>query len=293
MKYYIVYKTTNLINNKFYIGIHTQNIPPFEFDGYLGSGKLLKLAIAKHGESNFVRETLFVYGDYEKVREKERELVDKEFTLKEDTYNISVGGTGGDTMAGASDEEKRVLSEKLRKSLSERNLEEIYTDKVREKLSNSAKIRMVEFPHTLPNNKGRIHTEEAMHSFLQSGIKRKNRFIWITNGDITVHYDKTKELPTGWTNGRGNDVPKFISHTEESKNKIRNSPRIKGIVCVTNGIDNIKLQPNDEIPVGYVLGMTQKHDFKWYTNGKENKRVNNGEEIENGWYRGRTIEKRK
>ena len=35
--YWIVYQTTNLINNKIYIGVHkTKN--PHEFDGYLGNG---------------------------------------------------------------------------------------------------------------------------------------------------------------------------------------------------------------------------------------------------------------
>jgi len=48
--HYIVYKTTNLINKKIYIGIHsTENIN----DGYLGSGTALKRAIAKHGKENF------------------------------------------------------------------------------------------------------------------------------------------------------------------------------------------------------------------------------------------------
>lgn len=52
---YLVYKTTNTINGKYYIGIHKQK--DALFDGYYGSGVLLHSAIKKYGVSNFIRET--------------------------------------------------------------------------------------------------------------------------------------------------------------------------------------------------------------------------------------------
>lgn len=53
--YYIVYRTTNHVNEKFYIGSHqTKKIN----DGYLGSGKYLKKAIKKYGRKNFTRDIL-------------------------------------------------------------------------------------------------------------------------------------------------------------------------------------------------------------------------------------------
>ena len=87
---YIVYKTTNLINGKVYVGVHYTN--PEIFDGYLGCGvtkkdkkKKTKLglpaAIRKYGYENFQRETLFVYPDSEEGRleayEKEKEIVNE------------------------------------------------------------------------------------------------------------------------------------------------------------------------------------------------------------------------
>jgi hypothetical protein len=91
--YYTIYKTTNLITNKIYIGQHITN--NFD-DGYLGSGKNLKHDIKKYGKENFVKEILFIFDNFEDMDNKEKELITKEFVLREDTYNIIIGGQGFD-----------------------------------------------------------------------------------------------------------------------------------------------------------------------------------------------------
>lgn len=90
---YIVYKTTNLINGKFYVGIHgTEN--PEVFDGYFGSGVYLKNAIKKHGKENFLRETLIdCFDDHEEAYSIELMLV-KTKDLDPRSYNLAPGGTG-------------------------------------------------------------------------------------------------------------------------------------------------------------------------------------------------------
>ena len=91
-KYYLVYKTTNLVNGKIYIGKHeTDNLD----DGYLGSGNLLRRAIKKYGEENFKREILFECSTIEEMNAKEAELVNEEFLKRDDVYNIKLGGNGG------------------------------------------------------------------------------------------------------------------------------------------------------------------------------------------------------
>lgn len=96
---YVIYKTTNEVNGKIYIGIHkTKN----KYDSYLGSGKHLVRAINKYGKENFKKEILFEYEDHEEdmAWAKEKELVNKDFVLSDDNYNISIGGYKPPVMVG-------------------------------------------------------------------------------------------------------------------------------------------------------------------------------------------------
>lgn len=90
--YYTIYKTTNLINGKFYIGKHqTKNLD----DGYMGSGINIKSAIAKYGLENFKKDILYIFETEEEMNAKEKELVTGEFCQRENTYNLCEGGKGG------------------------------------------------------------------------------------------------------------------------------------------------------------------------------------------------------
>ena len=102
--YHILYKTTNKINGKHYVGIHrTDDLN----DGYLGSGRNLRQAIKKYGVDAFEREVLKFCQSYDELIEEERKIVTTEFCMREDTYNIELGGAGG-----------KVWTEELRQTMS-------------------------------------------------------------------------------------------------------------------------------------------------------------------------------
>ena len=82
----IVYKTINLINNKFYIGQDSKNNP-----NYLGSGLLLKKAINKYGKENFRKEILEYCQSKQELNEAEVWWIDY-LKAKELGYNIRNGG---------------------------------------------------------------------------------------------------------------------------------------------------------------------------------------------------------
>ena len=92
MKHYI-YKTTNLINGKIYIGKRSHENP--EKDKYLGSGNVLKQAISKYGKQNFKKEILAIFLTEEQAYQKQSQLVTMQFIQRNDTYNICPGGRGG------------------------------------------------------------------------------------------------------------------------------------------------------------------------------------------------------
>jgi hypothetical protein len=87
--HHLIYKTRNLINGEFYIGIHSTEDPQ---DQYLGSGFRLKNSIQKYGKANFEREILGDYPSREAALQRESELVDR--TLLEDPkcLNLILGG---------------------------------------------------------------------------------------------------------------------------------------------------------------------------------------------------------
>jgi len=89
---YIIYKTTNKTDGKYYIGCHcTTN----ENDEYLGSGKYLTTAIKKHGKENFIKEILHIFENKQDMFDKEKELVNEECVKDPNTYNLKIGGSGG------------------------------------------------------------------------------------------------------------------------------------------------------------------------------------------------------
>jgi group I intron endonuclease len=86
-----IYKTTNKITGKFYIG---KEVGYKTY--YLGSGKLLLQAIEKHGKENFIKETLEHCNSVEQLNEREIYWIDKLNALGNQGYNMATGGTGGD-----------------------------------------------------------------------------------------------------------------------------------------------------------------------------------------------------
>lgn len=85
----LIYKTINLLNNKFYVGKDCNNNPY-----YLGSGLYLLKAIKKYGRRNFKKEIL-EFCDLDNINQREIYWIEKLQARKRGVgYNIAKGGHG-------------------------------------------------------------------------------------------------------------------------------------------------------------------------------------------------------
>lgn len=110
MNEYYIYLTTNKINGKKYIGQHYGELD----DYYLGSGSLLKKAIAKYGRENFEKTILEICHNYDELNKAERKWI-KQYNAVYDNqfYNIAEGGYNSNPCAGMSPEAEQERRRKL------------------------------------------------------------------------------------------------------------------------------------------------------------------------------------
>lgn len=147
--FYTIYRTTNTVNGKYYLGKHQTENPN---DDYLGSGLALKSAIKKYGRKAFTKEVLFVFDTEEEMNLKEKELITEELVSNKNTYNKGIGGEGGPHFKGrkhtpevrakfANTMRGGHLSEETKSKLSEANKGRYVSEETKRKLSEKQKAR--------------------------------------------------------------------------------------------------------------------------------------------------------
>lgn len=206
-KYYTIYKITNRVNSKFYIGMHQTNDLN---DGYMGSGKLISRAIKKHGIDNFTKEILFVFDNEQDMKRKEAEIVTEELCQSNSSYNLCPGGHGGfgyiNNHERKSDWAKLGAKKCNRESLKFLQARHIGCKKIiEERISNGLNAYGVDPKQFL----GKTHTKEAKkkiglaNSKHQSG-KGNSQYgtMWITDGNENRKIKKIDDIPEGWYKGR-------------------------------------------------------------------------------------------
>lgn len=204
MKYYTIYRITNTTNGKAYIGKHVTSKVD---DDYMGSGKHLKRAIAKYGAEHFCKTILHVYSTEAEMNARERELVTEAWCLRDDTYNLCVGGQGGFSYINRT----RNHAEHSKKAAQSRDYSQTDWSCNKDELKRKHKAEKQRHGWIsgkysyIPSTKGLTFSAETKKKMSKAGSGKNNsQFgkVWITDGFSNKKISATDGVPTGWRLGR-------------------------------------------------------------------------------------------
>jgi len=208
-KYHILYKITNLLNNRFYIGIHSTRILN---DGYMGSGKRIQLEIKKYGVSNFSVDHLLFFENREALFLEEAKIVNNEMLSNPLNLNICKGGNGNWSVVNSNPELSFNCKSKGGK-IRAANL----TFEDRSKMSKKAHITKMnngfkyDLSHLVNYWTGNSHSDETRekmslsHKGKHEGEKNVHYgTMWIYNLETleSIRIKRDEIIPDGWNKGR-------------------------------------------------------------------------------------------
>lgn len=267
---YYVYKTTNIVNNKIYVGVHkSDNI---QSDQYLGSGDALILSTKKYGRDKFIREVLYEYENQMEAYFMQSQIVDKQFVKRKDTYNIKCGGLGGMTGKIPVKDQNGITFH-------------VFSDDERY-LSGQLKH----------NTTGQIVVQDLNGNIL-STTKQDPRYlsgqlVGLNKGKVIV---KDKE---GNIYRVDKNDPKYLSGQLVGNQKgfiIAKDPN--GIIARVSKDDPrylsgqlVGVNKGNKMPKNHAVGnKNSQYGTIWVTNGKQNKKIKKDNNIPQGWRRGRKL----
>lgn len=159
--YGYIYKITNLINGKIYIGqrkIYDEFRDDLSLDKYMGSGVYINRSINKNGIENFSKEIIDFADSKEELNYKEKYWIKELGSLYKNGngYNLTDGGMGGATYG-----ERNAWSKegRIRNNIKNHWIGRKHSEETKEKISKTKK-------GSTPPNKGKKYTEAEKEIYI-------------------------------------------------------------------------------------------------------------------------------
>ena len=206
-KYFTVYKTTHLDSSKYYIGVHeTTDIN----DDYLGSGGLIKRAVAKYGKDRFKKEILFVFDNSDDAFNKEAELVTEVQVNDPKCYNGKEGGLGN----SSNDAKALWEGEEYRNTVIEKSLSKFWRDE-----EHKDKLRKATQTPEYRKKQSDLLKEIANRPEVKANTSKKSKERW----KDPAYKDNMRNKTKAWMSGTC-----FIHNDLERRNKRIQKEELEG-----------------------------------------------------------------
>lgn len=223
-----IYKITNIVTGKIYVGFSINSINRFKRHCALaekGINRRLYDSIRKHGRDNFVLSIITTCNTKSEACMLEKLWIKNLNSLMPSGYNMTTGGDGGNTLESWTDEEKLELwkkqaesrkgmvhSEEAKAKMSKSSKGKRVPHRMREHISKIMKERGYSPPEATRWQKGQIgtmlgkaHTEESRRKISKARLGKTWDFLW-DNEYVLKRKERIKMQFSGENNPRYVDM---------------------------------------------------------------------------------------
>ena len=244
--YGYVYKITNTINNKIYIGKHKYSKPELD-ENYIASGILINKSIKKYGLNNFKREIICICENLDELNEKECFYIKELQSEYPNGYNLTKGGDG---ISDPSPEIRR------KNGLAHRGLKQ----SVESNLKRSAKLKQVkhtdEWVQKISNS---LKGKKVSDKTIAASIVRHKNSVWYNDGVKEYMIPEGQIIPNNYVKGRlKSPFPDQTGKPKPKEQLEKVSEKLSGSQWYNNGEKEIMVQKNKQVPDGFIKGRLKR-----------------------------------
>ena len=281
MKQYYIYKVTNKINGKAYIGSHYGKTN----DSYFGSGIAITRAVEKYGKENFIKEIIEIQPTKQLMLEEESYWLNKlKCSTNPEYYNMTNTAGGGCLIDGKTEEERKNIITKQaagrrpkQKQITKKMLETKRQWNEKQKLKNK-----IEMSKSHKEAYARLTPEQKAARIKKISETKRNLPKWKKAITSKKHSERAKKWRNSLTIEQKIEYSKKLSESqkgkiisEEQKEQIRNTLKqyqkslpkhikearrrhnsmvMSMMKWCNNGIKNFRKTPEQIKELGYTLG---------------------------------------